>query len=527
MRDDELGRELLADQELDLGGGERGLDRILLLVGLVGRFLLLRSFGGGRPAARLERDDVGERAHRGGEHHEGEHRQAGHQRQHEEQHGRDIERARIGAELAEHGLVGRAARAALGHQQAGGEGHDERRDLGDQAVADRQLDEHVGGFAEVHAVAEIADRDAADDVDEGDDQAGDGVAADEFRGAVHRAEEGRFLLQLAAAKLRGLVVDDAGRKVGVDRHLLAGNGVEGEARADLGDTGRALGDDDEVHDDQDHEHDEADDEVARHHQVREAGNDVAGGVRALVAVRQDHAGRRDVERQAQHGGDQEDGREGREIERPRDPQRDHQDQHRERDREGEADVDQEGRDRQEKHRQDDDDAEREEDVAAIFGHGFGADCLCDCHVRPNPDAARASAGAVRLGVQACARVGRLSFLPGRRRGAEPSLRRRGGEGEFRAASTFPRSFASSPPSVSTLRVSPPLPRSTGAGTILSLAKWVRDVEAKPRRRGFFGHASSSPRPAFAVWPLSPSARFAHAQDEGGKRWEAGHGADAS
>ncbi len=88
-----------------------------------------------------------------------------------------------------------------------------------------------------------------------DDQAGDGVAAHEFRGAVHRAEEGAFLLQLAPAALRLLVVDQAGGEVGVDRHLLAGDGVEGEARADLGDAGRALGDDEEVDRDQDHEDD--------------------------------------------------------------------------------------------------------------------------------------------------------------------------------------------------------------------------------------------------------------------------------
>ena len=205
-------------------------------------------------------------------------------------------------------------------------------------------------------------------------QAGDRIAAHEFRGAVHRTEEGAFLLQFAAAQLRFLLVDHAGRKVGVDRHLLAGDGVEGEARADFGDTRRALGDDDEVDDDQDQEDDQADDEIAAHHQLREAGDDVAGGVRALVAMRQDHARRRDVERQAEHGGDQQDRREGREIERPLDPQRHHQDQHRERDREGQPDVDQEGRDRQEQHRQDDDDAEREADVAAVLGDRFGAEC---------------------------------------------------------------------------------------------------------------------------------------------------------
>ena len=53
-----------------------------------------------------------------------------------------------------------------------------------------------------------------------------------------------------------VLVDDAGRKVSVDRHLLARHGVEGEARRDLGDAARALGDDDEVDDDEDDEDDE-------------------------------------------------------------------------------------------------------------------------------------------------------------------------------------------------------------------------------------------------------------------------------
>ena len=77
------------------------------------------------------------------------------------------------------------------------------------------------------------------------------------------------------------------RQVRVDRHLLAGNGVEGEARADFGDTRRALGDDDEIDRDQDREDDQADDEVAAHDELGEAGDDVAGGVLALAAVRQD------------------------------------------------------------------------------------------------------------------------------------------------------------------------------------------------------------------------------------------------
>ena len=71
----------------------------------------------------------------------------------------------IVAELAEHRLVGRAARAALGDQQAGGERDDQRRDLRDEAVADRELGEDVGGGGERQAVPRDADDDAAEDVD--------------------------------------------------------------------------------------------------------------------------------------------------------------------------------------------------------------------------------------------------------------------------------------------------------------------------------------------------------------------------
>ncbi len=77
----------------------------------------------------------------------------------------DAERARIVAELAEDRLVGRAARAALGDQQAGGQRDDQRRDLRDQTVADGQLGEDVGGVAERHVVPRDADDDAAEDVD--------------------------------------------------------------------------------------------------------------------------------------------------------------------------------------------------------------------------------------------------------------------------------------------------------------------------------------------------------------------------
>ena len=129
-----------------------------------------------------------------------------------------------------------------------------------------------------------ADDDAADDVDEDDQQAGDRVAAHEFRGTVHRAEEAAFVLQRLAALLGDLLVDQAGGEIGVDRHLLARHGVEVEARRDFGDAARTLGDDDEVHDHQDREHDDSDHEIAAHHEIAEGLDDVAGGGGALMAA---------------------------------------------------------------------------------------------------------------------------------------------------------------------------------------------------------------------------------------------------
>src|SRR6266508_4344640 len=63
------------------------------------------------------------------------------------------------------------------------------------------------------------------------------------------------------------LVDQAGREIGVDRHLLTRHGVEVEARGDLGDAAGALGDHHEIHDHQDREHDDPDHEIAAHDEI--------------------------------------------------------------------------------------------------------------------------------------------------------------------------------------------------------------------------------------------------------------------
>jgi hypothetical protein len=314
----------------------------------------------------------GERARAAAEQHERQHRDAGQQR-HDDHHGaRHAERARIAGQLAQQRLVGRLADAGLGDQQAGGGRDDQRRHLRHQAVADGEQRVARGRLGEADVLLGDADDHAADDVDEHHQQAGDRVAAHELRGAVHRAEERALVLELLAPAPRVVLVDQAGREVGVDRHLLARHRVQIEARRHLGDAAGALGDHHEVHDHQDREHDDADHEVAAHHEVAERLDDVAGGRRALVPVRQDQPGRRQVEREPQHGGDQQHGGERGELERRMDEQRRHQDQHREDDRDGKREIEQQRRQRQQQHHQDGEYADRQREVAAAQeGDEFG------------------------------------------------------------------------------------------------------------------------------------------------------------
>ena len=108
----------------------------------------------------------------------------------------------------------------------------------------------------------------------------------------------------------------AGGEVGVDRHLLAGHRVEGEARGHLGDAPGALGDHHEVDHHQDEEHDEADEDVAADDEAPEGLDDVPGRARPLGAVQQDEPRGGDVEAEPEQRRDEHEGREDAELERP-------------------------------------------------------------------------------------------------------------------------------------------------------------------------------------------------------------------
>ena len=178
----------------------------------------------------------------------------------------------VGAEVV---LGGRA-----GDDDAGGHRDEQRGDLRGQAVADAQQREVVDGLREREALLDDADDDAADEVDRGDEHRRHRVALDELRGAVHRAVEVGLAGDVLAPHARLVLGDLARVEVGVDRHLLARHGVEGEARSDLGHAARTGGDDHELDDDEDQEDDEADDDVAADDEAAEGRDDLARRRRA-------------------------------------------------------------------------------------------------------------------------------------------------------------------------------------------------------------------------------------------------------
>ncbi len=158
-------------------------------------------------------------------------------------------------------------------------------------------------------------------------------------------------------------INQTRREVGIDCHLLAGNGVEREACAHFRDTRRTLCNDKEVDDDEDRENDKADDEVATHHELREAVNHMTCCQIAFIAVRENHARRRNIERQTHHGCDQQHGRESREIKRTLNPQRNHEDKDGKGNRESETNIQNDCWHRQEKHGENNDNAGSKTQVA--------------------------------------------------------------------------------------------------------------------------------------------------------------------
>jgi len=201
-------------------------------------------------------------------------------------------------------------------------------------------------------------RQPADDHDQHDQNAGDGIAAHELAGTIHRAEEIRLLGDDRAACSGFILADESGVEIGVDRHLLAGHGVQRETRTDFGNPSGTLGDHHEIDNDQDDEQDNADGVIASYQEMTEGLDHLASGVGAGVPFEQHDPGGRNVERQPQQRGHQQHGGKYGEFKRLGGIQADQQHDHRQCDVESEQQVEQDRRQRQDHHAQNHDNQDR-------------------------------------------------------------------------------------------------------------------------------------------------------------------------
>ena len=206
----------------------------------------------------------------------------------------------LGLKLTDHIGVEAVIGDRTGDDHARGRGDEYGREEGNQAVA------HGGGgigdddLIRGHT-AEHTDDESGHAVNDRDDDAHDSIALDDLGGAVHSAVEVRLLLDLMAAILCLLFVDEARGKVCVNGHLLAGHGIQREAGSHLGYTLGAFGDDDEVHQNDDEEDEDT------HHNVA-AGDELAKGLDDLTGVAvvaQDQPGGGHIHTQSEEGGHQE------------------------------------------------------------------------------------------------------------------------------------------------------------------------------------------------------------------------------
>src|SRR5262245_19206854 len=96
-----------------------------------------------------------------------------------------------------------------------------------------------------------------------------------------------------------MLVDQSGIQVGIDRHLLAGHGVEGESCRYFGGADCAVADYQILNRDQGQEQYEADYVVATDYELTEGFDDVSRCGCAFTAVQQNPATTGKIQRQAQ------------------------------------------------------------------------------------------------------------------------------------------------------------------------------------------------------------------------------------
>ena len=147
--------------------------------------------------------------------------------------------------------------------------------LRDQAITNTQNGVCLHRLSHAHVALDDANADAADDVDQRDDNARDGIAANKLASTVHRTIKICFLRQLLAPRAGLIFLDETGVQLGVNRHLFARHGVQREPRRHFGNTTGTFGNDHEVNQRENDKHHEADHIIVLHDHFAKFLNDLA------------------------------------------------------------------------------------------------------------------------------------------------------------------------------------------------------------------------------------------------------------
>ena len=131
-------------------------------------------------------------------------------------------------------------------------------------------------LANFHAALHYSNANAANDIHQRNDDARDGISAHKLAGTIHRTVEIRFLGELIAPSAGRLFLDEACVEFGIDRHLLAGHGIQSKSCRHLRNAAGALGDDHEVDHGEDDKHHKTHHVIILHHHFTELLNDLAG-----------------------------------------------------------------------------------------------------------------------------------------------------------------------------------------------------------------------------------------------------------
>ncbi len=191
----------------------------------------------------------------------------------------------------------------------------------------------------------------ADQIDQQNQHTGQGITAHELAGTIHGAVEVGLFADLLTAGDGFFTCQQAGVEIGINGHLLAGHGIQGEPGADFGDPFRALGHHHEINDRENDEHHDPDGVVATDDEIAKGLDHVAGGARPLVPVQQYDAGTGHVKRQPQQRDHEQNRRKNAEIQRPHHVDDRQQNANRQGDVEGEQPVQRDGRQWHHHHRQ--------------------------------------------------------------------------------------------------------------------------------------------------------------------------------